>query len=744
MSGALDDDAARTLASGRQTVGSMLSAAQTHLKKVFFVFVIGMMLTIWGLRTYVWDRLKLDLVYDRMDAATAEATEIIAVTPFDVILLQVKIGLVVGILVSIPVLLWYSRDSLRRRGIWPDEAIPRWKIVGFVIAVTGLFIGGVLYAYYLFFPLMFEFLASNANNSGFKPTWSIVLWTEFIFFLMLSFGIAAQLPLAMSSMARTGIVPYETFRNKWRYAIVAIFMFGAMFSPPDPFTQVMWGVPLVGLYAISLGVTRIAVLSKRTGEQVSARAVARTRWNQLAGVLLIAGAATYMYLQGGGLAATNEALDMIGSSYRFPLADELGAFGLSSGAISAIIAAVAGLVDTVIVLFYFQVLELERLTDEAEAAMAGTASQSAADSPTQQPDAGEPAEIDIGAMNARAIRATSIEAFESLSEVEVLEYAEQAVEDDNPEKAQAIFDRYDELQEREEEKEEEQEKEESTNPVTSTAAGVVDSFTEEETDEDDIGGYYYDIAFILDSLTSKAIWLVGTFMIVMVGTFLFLYSGGIGKIRDLFLGSMPAGTSSDVQIVALHPVEALLFMLKFSTLLGVLATVPILLYFAWPAIEERDITSGDRNILLVWGGSLFVTLIGGSLLGFLYIAPTIISALAYDVVTSNMVIAYRINSFGWLVIFLTVGIGFLAMVPVTMLLFNYGNIISYYQMRKRWRVVVLGFFAVAGFLSPKGVFTMFIIGIPASLAYGLGLGLVWLYARLSRSRSRDISGEAAD
>jgi len=744
MSGALDDDAARTLASGRQTVGSMLSAAQTHLKKVFFVFVIGMMLTIWGLRTYVWDRLKLDLVYNRMDAATAEATEIIAVTPFDVILLQVKIGLVVGILVSIPVLLWYSRDSLRRRGIWPDEAIPRWKIVGFVIAVTGLFIGGVLYAYYLFFPLMFEFLASNANNSGFKPTWSIVLWTEFIFFLMLSFGIAAQLPLAMSSMARTGIVPYETFRNKWRYAIVAIFMFGAMFSPPDPFTQVMWGVPLVGLYAISLGVTRIAVLSKRTGEQVSARAVARTRWNQLAGVLLIAGAATYMYLQGGGLAATNEALDMISSSYRFPLADELGAFGLSSGAISAIIAAVAGLVDTAIVLFYFQVLELERLTDEAEAAMAGTASQSAADSPTQQPDAGEPAEIDIGAMNARAIRATSIEAFESLSEVEVLEYAEQAVEDDNPEKAQAIFDRYDELQEREEEKEEEQEKEESTNPVTSTAAGVVDSFTEEETDEDDIGGYYYDIAFILDSLTSKAIWLVGTFMVVMVGTFLFLYSGGIGKIRDLFLGSMPAGTSSDVQIVALHPVEALLFMLKFSTLLGVLATVPILLYFAWPAIEERDITSGDRNILPVWGGSLFVTLIGGSLLGFLYIAPTIISALAYDVVTSNMVIAYRINSFGWLVIFLTVGIGFLAMVPVTMLLFNHGNIISYYQMRKRWRVVVLGFFAAAGFLSPKGVFTMFIIGIPASLAYGLGLGLVWLYARLSRSRSRDISGEAAD
>ncbi|MFC7056922.1 twin-arginine translocase subunit TatC [Halovenus salina] len=234
MSGALPENTARSLANGRAAVGSMLSTAQTHLKKVFLVFVTFMMLTIWALRAFVWDQLKRDLVYQRMDVGTEEATEIIVTTPFDVILLQVKIGVVVGALLSVPVLVYFSRDALRARGYWPSGEVPRWKVWSFVTIIFLLILLGVSYAYFLFFPIMFDFLAANAVQAGFKPTWSIVLWTEFIFFLSLSFGIAAQLPLFMSVTARSGIIPYETYREKWRYAVVGIFVFGAVFSPLTP------------------------------------------------------------------------------------------------------------------------------------------------------------------------------------------------------------------------------------------------------------------------------------------------------------------------------------------------------------------------------------------------------------------------------------------------------------------------------------------------------------------------------
>ncbi len=727
MAGAIDEDTARTLASGRETAGAMLSSVQSDLKRIFLVFLVGMMGAFFALRWYVWDVLKQDVLYSGMSDAAREATVVVATTPFEVILLQVKIGLLVGVIFAVPAVIWYARDALKRRGFWPGEKVPRWKVVmvcGFVVL---LFVAGVSYAYELFFPLMFAFLAENAVNAGFQPTYSIAKWTEFIFLLTISFGLAAQLPLGMSALALSGIVPYETFRDKWRYAVVGVFVFGAMFSPPDPFTQIMWAVPLVALYGFSLGLTKLLVLSKRAGEAVPLRSVVRDRWNVVAGTFVLAGGGVYAYLTRGGLEFTNRGLALVGSRYRFPTAGELGILGLDAGVVAAIVAAIGGTLVTVVAVFYLRIQALEERTAAERSAVAPPDSDAATTAPESAPSAGQPAEIDIDALSAAAVEAAPPEAFAALSEDQVMQHAERAIEDDDAEKAQAILDRYDET--RELELGDDDPDDEAADPVTSTTAGVVDAFTEEETTEDDIGGYYYDVAFILDSLTSKAIWVVGVFMAVLAGTFLFLYSGGIGTIKNSFLGSMPEGLATEVNIVTLHPVEALIFEIKFSVLLAAVSVLPLLLYFAWPAIEERGFSVGNRNVLLVWGGSLVVTLVGGTLLGFFYIAPTIISALALDGLTSNMIIAYRINNFGWLVVFTTVGIGVLAEIPVTMWLFDRGNIVSYDIFRGRWRVFVLGFFVLASVLSPRGVFTMFIFAIPATIAYGVGLGALALTHR---------------
>jgi sec-independent protein translocase protein TatC len=738
MSGALDEDTAQTLASGRQTVGAMLSAAQSNLKRAFLVFLVFWLGSFYALRLFVWDRLRTDLVYNRMNDEVAAATDVVTTEPFEVILLQAKIGVVVGIMGTLPVLLYYSRDSLKRRGYWPDGPIPRWKIWAFVVAIVLLFLGGISYGYFVFFPVMFNFLATNAVQSGFTPTWSITYWTQLTFLLMISFGVAAQLPLVMSSLARTGVVSYETFRDRWRYAVVAIFVFGAVFSPPDPFTQLMWGMPLVGLYFVSLGITKFAVLSKQAGEQVSTRAVARDRLNVLGSVFLVVSAAIYAYLLEGGLEATNSLLDAVGSGYRFPTAGDLGVFGGPPLATAVAAGVLSASLVTFVVLFYYRIVELERLTteDERRAVLAGEDEQAETEAAESTPDPGEPATVDIGAASAGALRRLPLEEFARLDQEQALGYAQSAANADDAEKARVIMDRFEEGQSLDLDEEE--------NVVTSTTTGMLDAFTDDDTDEDDIGGYYYDLAFILDSLTSKTIWIVAVFMTVLAGSFTFLFYGGISRAQSVFFRNVPDELFQEVEIVVLHPVEALIFMIKFSTLLAVVSILPVVLYFAWPAIEDRFGTDGDRNVLLVWGGTLFVSLIGGSAVGFVYIAPTVISVLALDVISSNMIIAYRINSFGWLVIYLTVGIGFLTMIPTTMILFHHGNIVPYRRMRESWRGVVLAFFAAAGLLSPSGIFTMFIVAIPASLAYGFGLGLLWIYDGVDRRISTTRRGEAAD
>ncbi|QIO21227.1 twin-arginine translocase subunit TatC [Haloarcula sp. JP-L23] len=734
MASAIDEDTVQTVQSGRATLGAMLSTAQTHLQKVFIVFVVGMIGTIMALQYGVWDRLKQDLLYSQMDLTTQEATDIVAVTPFDVILLQVKIGAVVGILMSLPLLVYFGRDGLRRRGWWPAEKIPLWKGALFVVVSLGLFAAGVAYAYELFFPLMFNFLAGNADAAGFLPQYSIVKWAQFVFLLAASFGLAAQLPLMMTVLSYTGIVPYETFREKWRYAVIAIFGFGALFSPPDPFTQIMWAAPLCGLYGLSLALSKLAVTVKRSSDLVSTRRVAVEHWNTVLGSAVLVGGLTYYVLTTSAFQYV-QAVEAFAAQYSTRLTGNLARpelFGLSVEGTALLLAAVFGSFATVAVVYYHVLQALD---------------QNAVGPGRRH---GDPTAIDIDELSAAAIEVAPPEAFEEMTEEEALAHADTALSEENQEKAQLILDRWDMAHEGDpegaaaaESTDGEGDTEDEEGVLTSTTAGMVNAFTEEETTEDDVGGYYYDIRFIFDSIASKAFWILGVFGLVLSAAFLFLYQGGIGRIQRIFVSRLPEGMAEGVNIVTLHPVEHLVFIVKFSTILGFISVVPLLLYFAWPAMRERGLVVGDRNVLLVWGGTLFVALIGGSLLGFLYVAPMTISAIAYDQLQANMVIAYRISKFGWLVFFLTIGIGLLAEIPVTMFLFHRAGIVPFHLMYGRWREVVIGIVALSAVLSPNGIFTMFIVGIPTAAAYLLGLGILWVYTLGGRRTPKNRS-EPAD
>jgi Sec-independent protein secretion pathway component TatC len=852
MATGLDEDTMRTVQSGRETAGSLLRAVQGHLQKVFILWVVVLLATIMILQNFLWDQLRRDLLYAKMDLTTAQAAKIIAVTPFDVILLQVKIGAVLGILVALPVLVYLSRDGLRRRDMWPSDRIPRWKLAVLATTAVVLFVAGIVYAYELFFPLMFGFLAENALAADFQPNYSIVMWVQFIVLLGMSFGLAAQMPLMISALSYSGIVPYETFRDRWKWAVMAIFGFGALFSPPDPFTQVMWAAPLVGLYVVSLGLAKLLTLTKRAGEEVETSAVARQRWNKLAAAALILGALVYYLIRSPTFQYIQEAVAFISTSRTVDDVTRPALFGLGTAGTALVIAFLFGIVGATVVLYYYMVRELD-----VAAAEAG--------------NFGDPSAIDIGPLSAGAVRSAPPEAFAEMDEPTALEHAQEAMEADNPEKAEAILDRWDAATgagdatatDEAAETDTAAESDEEGNVLMETGAGMLNAFTEEETTEDDIGGYYYDLAFIVDSLTSKAIWFVGTFMLVTSIVFIFLYSGipgaagvavadggtvigadgevvatnvsvlsegvtvlsgnasgasvaaaskagsastggltggnrsilatdallttrngtattqpsvaiaendsrlvrnatvvgtnasgstapgepfrrtnatvlvqtemtvdttsGIGIIKNSFVANLPPQMQQDVRFITLHPVEHLIFIVKFSTIVGAVATLPLLLYFAWPAMREREFVGGDRDTLLVWGGTVGLTLIAGTLIGFLFIAPTVISWLAFDVLDSGMLISYRVAKFGWLVLLFTVGIGIFIEIPVTMLLFHRGGIVSFQTLQERWRTITLGVFAAGALLSPSGIWTMFLVAVPLTVSFLIGLGLLWLY-----------------
>ena len=122
---------------------------------------------------------------------------------------------------------------------------------------TGLFLIGASFAYLAVLPAAVQFLLEyTVKFAGVRPLWTISKVIKFETVMMLVFGLAFELPLVVSALTRVGILTPEMLARKRRHAIVAMFVLGALLTPPDPFTQVCLAVPLVILLEVSIQVSR--------------------------------------------------------------------------------------------------------------------------------------------------------------------------------------------------------------------------------------------------------------------------------------------------------------------------------------------------------------------------------------------------------------------------------------------------------------------------------------------------------
>jgi len=95
-------------------------------------------------------------------------------------------------------------------------------------------------------PVLAGFLPSIENQ------WRLEYYFSFVVRMMLAFGVAFELPIAMGFIAKIGIVSAAGFRSKRKLAVVLIFVVSAALTPQDPFTMLLMAIPLLGLYELGI------------------------------------------------------------------------------------------------------------------------------------------------------------------------------------------------------------------------------------------------------------------------------------------------------------------------------------------------------------------------------------------------------------------------------------------------------------------------------------------------------------
>ena len=167
--------------------------------------------------------------------------------PAEAFFTYLKVSFLAGLVAASPVI-FYQLWRFISPGLYDHERKAIWP---FVIFSSLLFIVGSIFAYAVVFPYAFSFFSGFVTpDIEFRP--KMAEYLSFTSTLLLAFGVVFEMPLVLVFLGRMGVVTHQTLRKQRKYAILIMFIAGALFTPPDVISQILMAMPLLVLYEISI------------------------------------------------------------------------------------------------------------------------------------------------------------------------------------------------------------------------------------------------------------------------------------------------------------------------------------------------------------------------------------------------------------------------------------------------------------------------------------------------------------
>lgn len=183
-------------------------------------------------------------------------TQMIATQVASPFLTPFKLSFVAAVFLAMPWIL-YQFWSFVAPGLYQHE---KRLAVPLMVSSTLLFYLGMVFAYYIVFPLIFSFMVGTTPD-GVAMMTDITAYLDFVLTLFFAFGVAFEVPVATFLLVMTGVVSAEALVQKRPYVIVGAFVIGMFLTPPDMFSQTLLAVPMWLLFEAGVFFARITLKS---------------------------------------------------------------------------------------------------------------------------------------------------------------------------------------------------------------------------------------------------------------------------------------------------------------------------------------------------------------------------------------------------------------------------------------------------------------------------------------------------
>jgi sec-independent protein translocase protein TatC len=171
-----------------------------------------------------------------------------------------KLSLVASIFIAIPYI-FYQFWSFVAPGLYNHEKRLAMPLIASSVI---LFYSGILFSFYIVFPLMFAFFTATTPE-GVAMMTDISQYLDFILKMFFAFGVAFEVPVFTIVLTITGVTNADKLAQKRPYVIVGSFVIGMLLTPPDIVSQTLLAIPVWLLF--ELGIVFSRIIGKRKARE---------------------------------------------------------------------------------------------------------------------------------------------------------------------------------------------------------------------------------------------------------------------------------------------------------------------------------------------------------------------------------------------------------------------------------------------------------------------------------------------